>query len=202
MNLNLLVWLLLSLIWGSTWLVIRIGLGDLPPFTFAGMRFVIASIPLCALVALRRPTIPRDKGAWALMLGTGFLTITLNYALIFWAEQYITSGLSAILYCTMPLWGQVFAHLRLPSECVTAPRLIGVLIGIAGVFVIFSSEIEVEGALGLFGTAAVLIAAAVTAYANVEIKKYGKDIPSLVMSAVQISFGFVPLVALGLVREG
>jgi drug/metabolite transporter (DMT)-like permease len=126
----------------------------------------------------------------------------MNYALIFWAEQYITSGLSAILYSTMPLWGQVFAHLRLPNERLTAPRLIGVLIGIAGVFVIFSSEIEVEGALGMLGTAAVLVAAMMTAYANVEIKKYGKDIPSLVMSAVQISFGFIPLVALGLFREG
>ena len=78
-----LVWLLLCGIWGSTWLFIKLGLEDLPPFTFAGIRFVIASLILFSLVAVRRLSLPRKRSDWVLLASTGVLAFCINYGLLF-----------------------------------------------------------------------------------------------------------------------
>ena len=105
------VWLILCGIWGSTWLFIKIGLNDLPPFSFAAIRFVIAAAILWAIVALRRYRLPRSKSDWLMLAGTGVLAFTVNYGLVFWGEQYISSGLAALLQATIPAFGLLFAHL-------------------------------------------------------------------------------------------
>jgi drug/metabolite transporter (DMT)-like permease len=101
----LLVWLCLCLIWGSTWLGIKLGLRDLPPLTFAGIRFALAAMVLGVIIALRRVRLPWAARDWKLLAYTGLLTITINYALVFWGEQYIPSGLAALLSATVPLTG-------------------------------------------------------------------------------------------------
>src|SRR5437016_13209529 len=104
------VWLILSCIWGSTWLFINIGLNDLPPFTFAGIRFVLASHILGSMVMVRRVRWPRTRDEWSLIAISGLLQFTLSYGLVFWGEQHISSGLAAVLQSTFPLFGLVIAH--------------------------------------------------------------------------------------------
>ena len=77
------VFLLLCCIWGSTWLFIKLGLRDLPPVSFAAVRFLLASVILFAIVAARRVRLPRTRSEWALIAGTGVLAFTLNYGLLF-----------------------------------------------------------------------------------------------------------------------
>src|SRR3979409_1218698 len=72
-----LVWLLLCLIWGSTWLFIKLGLDDLPPFTFAGIRFVVASAILFGIISARRLSVPRTRADWSLLAVTGLLSFSL-----------------------------------------------------------------------------------------------------------------------------
>jgi drug/metabolite transporter (DMT)-like permease len=81
------VWLCLCAIWGSTWLGIKLGLRDLPPLSFAGIRFAVAALILFGIVWMQRARPPRTAGEWRLLAYTGALTITLNYALVFWGEQ-------------------------------------------------------------------------------------------------------------------
>src|SRR4029453_6898001 len=121
-----LVWLVLCLIWGSTWLFIKLGLDDLPPFTFAGIRFVIASAILFAIIKARPLSFPRTRADWILLAVTGVLSFSLNYGLLFWGEQYISSGLAALLQATIPAFGLVIAHFYLPGERMTWARIIGV----------------------------------------------------------------------------
>jgi drug/metabolite transporter (DMT)-like permease len=92
-----LVWILLCCIWGSTWLFIKLGLEDLPPITFAGIRFVIAATILFSIIAIRQVKLPRSRAELILLAITGVLSFSLNYGLIFWGEQYISSGLAAVL---------------------------------------------------------------------------------------------------------
>ena len=127
------VWLLLCCIWGSTWLFIKVGLRDLPPISFAAIRFLIAVLFLAAIIAVRKLTLPRSAKDWWMLAGTGVLAFALNYGLIFWGEQYISSGLAALLQATIPAFGLVFAHLHLPAERMTPLKLVGVILGIAGV---------------------------------------------------------------------
>src|SRR5438128_3691120 len=105
-----LVWLVLCCIWGSTWLFIKLGLADLPPLTFAAIRFVISSIILCSLIAIRGVPLPRTRRDLLLLAVTGVLSFSLNYGLVFWGEQYISSGLAALLQSTLPAFGLIIAH--------------------------------------------------------------------------------------------
>lgn len=109
-RLALVVWLGLCAIWGSTWLAIKLGLRDLPPLTFAGIRFAAAALVLFGVAALRGLRLPTAARDWRLLAYTGLLTITVNYALVFWGEQYISSGLAAVLSATVPLFGLPIAH--------------------------------------------------------------------------------------------
>src|SRR5882672_2062657 len=98
-----LVWLVLCCIWGSTWLFIKIGLGaQLPPLNFAGIRFVIAFCILAIVIGIRRIELPRAGRDWLLLAVSGVLAFTLNYGLVFWGEQYIHSGLAALLQSMLP----------------------------------------------------------------------------------------------------
>ena len=128
-----LVWLLLCLIWGSTWLFIKLGLNDLPPITFASIRFVIASAILFTIIKARGLSLPRTRADWTLLAVTGVLSFSLNYGLVFWGEQYISSGLAALLQATIPAFGLVIAHFYLPDEQMTPVKILGVLMGVAGV---------------------------------------------------------------------
>src|SRR5205085_4380342 len=123
-----LVWLILCCIWGSTWLFIKLGLADLPPLTFAGIRFVIACLILFTIIRVRRIQLPQRRRQWLLLALTGVLSFSLNYGLVFWGEQYISSGLAALLQATLPAFGLVFAHLHLPGERMTPAKIAGVVL--------------------------------------------------------------------------
>src|SRR5215831_4462279 len=165
-----LVWLVLCCIWGSTWLFIKLGLADLPPLTFAGIRFLLAAIVLLTIIRLRGLSLPREREDWILLAVTGVLSFGLNYGLIFWAEQHISSGLAALLQATTPAFGLLIAHLYLPGERITAEKIVGVMLGIVGVAVIFSNQLTVAGNKALAGSAAVVFSSVCVAYSNVLVK--------------------------------
>ncbi len=203
MSLAALVWLVLGTIWGSTWLFIKVGLDSgLPPIAFAGLRFVVASTPLVIWLALRRVRLPRTWAEWRLMIVTGLLTFTMNYALVFWGESHISSGLAAILYTNFPLFGIVIAHFMLPDEPMTWRKVGGVVLAVIGVALIFWNQIALKGPLALAGAAAIVVAGLGTAYADVIIKRSGTHIDPVTLTAVQMVVGWIPLVTLGIALEG
>lgn len=196
------VWLLLCVIWSSTWIFIKLGLHDLPPFGFAASRFVIASGVLVLVNTVRRAPWPRAGRDWVFMAWTGFLTFGVNYGALFWGEQRITSGLSAVLQATIPAFGLVFAHIYVPGERLTPMKTGGVALGLIGVTIIFSNELQLAGTAALWGSAAVVLGAAATSYASVLVKARGKHLDPAVLSAGQMIFGWVPLLLVGLWQEG
>ena len=196
------VWLLLCCIWGSTWLFIKIGLDDLPPISFAASRFFVAALILAAIIAAKRLSLPRSLKEWRLVAGTGVLAFALNYGLIFWGEQYISSGLAALLQATIPVFGLVIAHLHLPAERITPLKFIGVLLGLGGVAVIFSDQLILAGLSALAGSVALVVGSICAAYSDVLVKAYGKTLEPIVIAAAQMFFGLVPLAIVGFIAEG
>ncbi len=196
------VWLILCGIWGSTWLFIKIGLNDLPPLTFAGIRFVLASLILSSLVMMRRVRWPRTRDEWSLIAISGMLQFTFNYGLVFWGEQHISSGLAAVLQSTFPLFGLVIAHFYLPHERITTVRVAGVLLGIVGVAIIFSDQLSIAGSLALLGSVALVLSAVFGSYSNVLVKARGTHIDPQILAAGQMVCGFVPLLVIGVSTEG
>jgi drug/metabolite transporter (DMT)-like permease len=196
------VWLILCGIWGSTWLFIKLGLVDLPPFTFAGIRFLLASLILGLLIFARGVRWPRSRTDWILIAVSGALQFALNYGLVFWGEQYISSGLAAVLQSTFPVFGFLIAHVYLPYERMTVTKLIGVLLGFCGVVVIFSDQLSIAGRMALLGSVGLVASAFFGSYSNVLVKAYGQKIDPQVLAAGQMICGFPPLLILGLATEG
>ena len=136
------------------------------------------------------------------MIGTGLLLFAVTYGLVFWGEQYISSGLAALLFGTFPLFGLVIAHFHLPSERMTWTKVFGVILGIAGIALVFSNELRVSGSMALWGSVAIVISAAAAAYADVLIKLRGGHLDPSMLTLVQMVAGMVPLGLLGLAIEG
>ena len=197
-----LVWLVLCGIWGSTWLFIKLGLEDLPPITFAGIRFVISCAILVVLIRARNIALPSKSRDWLLLLLTGVMSFTLNYGLVFWGEQYISSGLAALLQSTLPAFGLVFAHLHLPGERMTWAKSVGVILGVFGVAVVFSNQLAIAGGKALAGCIALVLSALFAAYSNVLVKAHGKNLEPAILAAGQMFFGLIPLMLVGLLLEG
>jgi len=197
-----LVWLLLCVIWGSTWLFIKLGLENLPPITFAGIRFVIASIILFVLIRVRGIALPAARRDWGLLALTGVLSFSLNYGLVFWGEQYISSGLAAVLQSTLPAFGLVIAHFHLPGERMTWSKIFGVVLGFCGVAVIFSHQLAIAGGKALAGCVALVLSALFAAYSNVLVKAHGRKLEPAILSGGQMFFGLIPLLLIGIPLEG
>src|SRR5437763_7285547 len=121
-------WLTLCAVWSSTWLVIKIGLRDLPPISYAGIRFLIAIIVLFALSAGRVSLLPQRGFDYLLLAFTGVLMFAVNYGLLFWGELHVSSGLAAVLQATILIFGMLSEHLWVPDEALHAHRLLGALV--------------------------------------------------------------------------
>jgi drug/metabolite transporter (DMT)-like permease len=195
----------LCFIWGSTWLAIKVGLNFLPPFLFAGIRFAVASIFLVFLVRLLHAQIPRDRSSWMVMLFLGVFQITLVYGLVFWGEQYISSGLTAVLSATLPLFVVIFAHMLIKAEPITRRKVLGVIGAFAGVVLIFWRDLaSVQGStmqLSLLGGLAIVGSAASGAVGNVVAKKYASGIDPPANILIQSAIGAATLSIVGIMTE-
>jgi drug/metabolite transporter (DMT)-like permease len=201
---RLAMYVALCAVWGSTWLVIKIGLEDLPPLWFGGMRMALA----CALIApfaFARRTREGARGKGRRILWSGLLQIGVNYACIFVAEQWIESGLAAVLFATFPIFAGLFAHFMLPDEPVTRRTAASAALGLSGVAVIEAPALATlfsrETRPLLAGGALVLLASLVAAYANVYNKKHLPTVPPAWNVWLQTLAGSALLLALAAVFE-
>jgi drug/metabolite transporter (DMT)-like permease len=199
---NVIVWVILCLIWGTTWIFIKIGLEELPPITFAVARFVLAAAILLPVIVVQRLPMPRSWAEWRLLALTGVLQFTVNYSTVFWSEQYITSGLAAVLQATITVFGLALAWIFLPAERITPLKIMAVLIGIVGVGVIFADQLRVESTMAFAGSVAIVVGAYAAAQASVLIKAKGVGLHPASIVFTQMICGLPPLIIYALAAEG
>jgi drug/metabolite transporter (DMT)-like permease len=192
----------LCIIWSSTWLAIKFGLRDLPPISFVAIRFLIAVVVLLAISVGRVRLLPARRSDFKLLASTGVLMFAVNYALLFWAELYVSSGLSAVLQATIPIFGMVFAHFILPSEPLRGQRIAGAALALGGVAVICSRLLDFGGLLAVWGGVAIVFGAAGAAFSNVLLKAREIQLAPAMIAAWQMIFGLVPLLVTGFFVEG
>jgi drug/metabolite transporter (DMT)-like permease len=178
-----LVWTLyglLVLIWSSTWVAIKIGLDDVPPLLSAGVRFAIAGAGLLLLArALNRP-LNTDV---ALAATLGLLPFAAAYGLIYWGEQYVPSGLAAVLFGMMPLYSATIASLALADEPLHARLLAGIAIAIGGLALAFGESIALGDAKwALLAATACAVAPLASAIGNVAIKRRGQKLDPIALN--------------------
>jgi drug/metabolite transporter (DMT)-like permease len=195
-------WLTLCLVWSSTWLAIKVGLRDLPPISFAAIRFLVAVVVLLAVSAGRVSLWPLRRADYGVLAWTGVLMFAVNYGLLFWGELHVSSGLAAILQATIPISGMLFAHWILPDEPLRWRRLVGALIALAGVALICARLLDFNGLTAFWGGLGIAAGGAGAAYSNVLVKARAIQIAPAMLAAWQMIFGTVPLLLIGFVVEG
>lgn len=190
---------LLCAIWGSTWLVIKIGYGGLGPFNVAAIRFLLAGALFIPLVPLMRARWPRGR-EWWLTVWVGATLFFLDYGLIYWGEQTIDSGLTAILFATLPLQTALVAHFYLPGDRLTPRKLGGTLLALLGVIALFSDKVQIDPAHTL-PMLAIIASALFAALAAVATKRHGHDLHPAALNAPAMLIG-AALLALASLATG
>lgn len=127
------------LIWGSTYLAIFLAIKTIPPFFMAGSRFLIAGLILLVYALLKGEQIPDAKSVWKISLA-GILMLSVGNAFLAWVEQYLPSGLAAILVATVPLWFVLFDKRQWKFYFSNKKIIIGLIIGFAGVILLFAGK--------------------------------------------------------------
>ncbi|MEK6651225.1 MAG: EamA family transporter [Bacteroidota bacterium] len=192
----------ICLIWGSTWLAIKEGLHTVPPFMSAAIRFVLAAILLRLVMWHQGESIPRSREYWSLIGETGFLTYAIPFALIYWGQNQIPSGLSAILFATYPFFVALAARVRIPGERLSAMRVLGVLLGFVGVFTIFSTEMTLtDRVLSPLGMGAIVLSAFMQAYALITIRMKAQHVHPATLTFGGMIVGAVFLSILSVMLE-
>ncbi len=128
--------LLLSAIWGSSFLFIKVAVETLPALSMTAARLVLSMFILFAMAAMAKEGLPRGWKTWGWIALAGLFGNALPFGLIAWGEERIDSGLAAILMSHMPLTTMVLAHIFTADEKLTLPKTIGVMFGVAGLFVL------------------------------------------------------------------
>jgi drug/metabolite transporter (DMT)-like permease len=178
----------LGLIWGSSFLWIKIALDNVGPFTLVAWRLLIGVVGLALVVAFRRPAFPRGWRIYGMLALLGLTNTALPFVLISWGEQSIDSAVASILNGTVPLFAMVIAHFALEDDRMTRARVAGLILGFLGVVVLMSGELKPgEIGLGGLGQLAVLVAAVLYAFSSVFARKNLHGLSPVVQS-------FVPLV--------
>jgi drug/metabolite transporter (DMT)-like permease len=130
----------LSLVWGASFLSIRIALDEIPVMTSVAHRVLWAALALWILVAARRLPVPRDPRLWGAFLVMGLLNNVIPFTLMAWAQLHIETGLTSILNAATAIWGVIVAALVFADERLTLRKGLGVMLGFAGVVVAIGTD--------------------------------------------------------------
>lgn len=180
----------LPLIWGSSFLFIKIGLEGLSPIQVAWGRAVLGGVTLVIITLVARHAWPRERGIWLEMVPVSLLLTVFPFFLISWGGQFISSGLMSIYNATTPLWTLLIAIAALPQERPTGRKYIALALGFVGVVVLLNPW-AIEGSSGLLGQLASLGAAACYGGGYVTLRRViaKHEISPITLAAMQVGIG-------------
>jgi len=186
-------------IWGTTYLAIKIALETMPPFLLGGIRYVIAGAVLGGYLVARGQRLP-PLSEWGSLAWLGFLMIGLGNGGVTWAEQYLASGITAVVIATSPFWMVAIDVLFPGGERLSSRKLVGLLVGFAGIVLLVWPDITLAGADGrlvLYGILALQIACIGWAIASSYTRRHAVTRNLLAVAAVQMFFGGVSMMVVG-----
>ena len=188
---TLLAFAIIYFVWGSTFLAIRVGVREVPPFLLAAMRFLIAGLVLYGWMMARGERSPSGR-QWMSVSLLGVLIFVLDYGLVFWAEQRVPSGMAAVMLATIPVFMTLSEIIFLRTQRLTLRLALALLIGIAGVLVLMSRALSVGGPpIDPVGAVALIIAAMSWAASSVLTRKLLLPASKVMSSGAQMLAGGV-----------
>ena len=193
----------LGLIWGSSFLLIKLGVAELTPLQLVAIRVGTAAVAMLLTLALSRQHFPKDWRSRLGLLVVGIFNTAVPFFLITWGEQSIDSGLATVLNATVPLFSLVIAHFALADERITGLKVLGLLSGFAGVVLLASRSVGAGDATNpIAGQLAVLVAAMCYAGATVFVRRNLRHLRPMVVSSGALLTSSVIMVIAALLVDG
>lgn len=191
-------WIAVCVIWGTTYLGIRVGLEALPPALMGGVRWTLAGLLLALITVARGERLPA-RGLWPSIALQGLLMIGVGNGFVNWAEQYVASGLAAVILATSPFFMAGVEALRADGERLTRRTLAGLLVGFSGILVLVWPDLQLGGAglQFLVGVIALQLACLGWAIGSSYSKRHPHGASVFGATAIQMLFGGVMMLAAG-----
>lgn len=170
------VFILLGIIWSTSFLWIKIGVQDIGPMALTAFRMVFGALTAIAIAVYQKLSFPRDAKTWGLFAILGPASLAIPVFLISWGEQTIDSAVASILNATVPLFTLLIAHFWIHDDRITFQKTLGLLIGFAGVLILMSKDLLASEHGSVIGQLAVILASLFYAGSAVAIRKYTRHI--------------------------
>jgi drug/metabolite transporter (DMT)-like permease len=198
---NLLLLLLLGTLWGASYLFIKVTVAEVSALTLVAGRLLLGACLLWLLLVISRQPIPRSRQVWAAYAVMGLLNGAIPWTLISWGEQYITSGLAALLQATMPIFTVILAYFLAQEERITPLKILGIVVGFVGVTVLMLPDLQQGLQSSLWGQLAVVASSLSYAGATIFARKRLMGQPPLASATGQLTMGALYVVPLALLVE-
>jgi drug/metabolite transporter (DMT)-like permease len=186
---------LLCLIWGSTWVVIKGGLRDLPPFTSAGARFALAAVIMIGVAAILKN---REGGAappvW-LWIVQGTTSFAMSYGIVYHAETILPSGLVSLLFGIYPMLQALAGHFFLDGEQLRSNQWLGFGLGLSGLVLLFRTDLRGFGPEGIPTALLLLLSPIAVVVGTTLVKRHGAGVSSTLLNRNGMLFGAALLLA-------
>ena len=190
---TLLAFAIIYLVWGSTYLAIRVGVREVPPFLLAAMRVLVAGIVLYGWLMVQGERSPSGR-QWLSACVPGILIFVFDYGLLFWAERRVSSGIAAVMMATIPVFMSLSEIIFLRTQRLTLRLALALLIGLGGVAVLMSRSLNLGGApVDRLGSVALIAASISWSVASVLTRKLPLPPSKVMSSAAQMVAGGVLL---------
>ncbi|MCF7823562.1 MAG: DMT family transporter [Candidatus Marinimicrobia bacterium] len=190
----------LILIWGSTWIAIKVSVGEVP-FTMAAIRFFSAALLLIIFQKLRRKSILPPRGSGNVIMALGIGTFFIGYGFTYWGMQYVHSNITSILWATYPVFVSLIAHSMLNDDKINPSKifsLVGSLIGSYLIFDIHGQQFDPRTALGML---VIIASISGSAYSSVLYKREGSHLDPVAVNALAMLIGAAMLLIPGFIFE-
>jgi len=192
-------YVMLCAIWGSTWMAIRVVVSEVPPLWAAAVRFAIAGFIVAAVVLAQRVPLPRNREEWKHLLILSLTMMAIPFGLVFWAEQHVTSAMTAVLWTSSPLLISSLTPF-MTGKKVPRPAIVAMVVAAGGIGVLFHSQLTAT-TKSLVGGVAILLAVTSSGWSALYSKKHILGVPPMVTTGVQLAVGTVVLGAASLLFE-
>ncbi len=183
---NLLLLITLAALWGPSFLFIKVAVEEIPPLTLVLGRVAVGAAFLLIVLLSQGRRLPTDRRLWRHLAVVAMLHNALPWVLLSWGEQYIDSALASILNGTTPLFTIILAHFLVAGDRMTVPKMLGVLLGFAGLFLLILPSLSGGAQASTWGLLAVTAAAAVYGVAMIYSRNHLRGLPPLVAPASQL----------------
>lgn len=185
-------------VWGSTWGAIKIGVAQVPPWIFAFDRSILVTLTLTGIALALRLPFPRDRRTIALVAFSGAINSGVCWALIFWAEQFVPSGLVAVFGSTAPIWTALLAHFLVRGDRLTPLKVAALALGFGGIVALVGTSGEISGGPALLATGLLALMPLTWGISGIVMSRALRDVSPIPAVAIGTATGGVFLVPFAL----